>query len=166
MHGDADVPPRPNCRQRFPIIRGIFSPTTRLDLATWKPRLNSYLQVVLPPPQLGCMSRGERAYLAFGVRLKLTPSPASNHTLIPFVAELAQSLASSSIQAYLAAVRHLHIINNLTNPLQNTPKIALVLSGTIDSRVEGLSFYSTIYGGTKRYCNILDILLIYANSHH
>ena len=73
---------------------------------------------------------GKRAFLAFCGRLKLTPLPASEQTLILFVAEMAQTLAPSSIQTYLAAVRHLHIINSLSNPLQNTPKLSLVLKGT------------------------------------
>ena len=80
---------------------------------------------------------GKRSFLAFCVRLKLTPLPASEHTLILFVAELAQSLAPSSIQTYLAAVRHLHIINSLCNPLLNTPKLALVLKGTKRSHNKG-----------------------------
>lgn len=102
----------------------------RLDLTTLEAKAEVLLAGGLAPSTARVYESGKRAFLACCVRLNLTPLPASEHTLILFVAELAQSLAPSSIQTYLAAVRHLHIINNLTNPLQNTPKLALVLKGT------------------------------------
>lgn len=72
---------------------------------------------------------GKRAYLTFCNRFGLTPVPASQQTLILFVAELAQSVSPSTVRTYLSGVRHLHIVQGHTSPLSDTPKLDLVLAG-------------------------------------
>ena len=49
--------------------------------------------------------------------------------LILFVAELAQSVAPSTIRTYLAGVRHLHITRGLPNPLEKSPRLDLAIAG-------------------------------------
>ena len=71
----------------------------------------------------------ERLFVDFCQRSDRTPLPASESTLILFVAELAQTRAHSTIRVYLAGVRHLHILNGWANPLENTPRLSLVVKG-------------------------------------
>ena len=49
--------------------------------------------------------------------------------MILFATELAQSRASSTIRCYLAAVRHMHVVKGLPNPLEGRPRLDLVLKG-------------------------------------
>lgn len=74
-------------------------------------------------------SSARNAFLQFCQRLNLSPLPASEHTLILFVAELHQSKATSTIQTYLSGIRHLHIVSGYPNPLENKQKLQLVLRG-------------------------------------
>lgn len=55
--------------------------------------------------------------------------PASEDTLILYVADLAQSKAPSTIRTYLSGVRHLHVINGLGNPLEGKLRLELALKG-------------------------------------
>ena len=59
----------------------------------------------------------------------MAPLPASEDQLILFVAELTQSRAYSTIRTYLAAVRHLHIVNSYGSPCCNRLKLELALKG-------------------------------------
>ena len=71
-------------------------------------------------------STAQRLFLDFCHRLSLTSLPASEATLILFVTELAQTRAHSTIKAYLAGARHLHVTQGLGNPLQDTLKLDLL----------------------------------------
>ena len=71
----------------------------------------------------------QQIFLEFCHRLNLMPLPVSESTIILFVTELAQTRAHSTIQTYLAGVRHLHVLHGLGNPLQGTLKLELVLRG-------------------------------------
>ena len=71
----------------------------------------------------------QNTFLSFCQRLQLDPLPASEDTLILFAAEPAQSISHSSIRSYLSGVRHLHIIHGLTNPLEKTLRLDLLLRG-------------------------------------
>ena len=83
----------------------------------------------LAPSTTKVYSSARNAFLQFCCRLNLTPLPASEHILILFVAELHQSKATSTIQTYLAGIRHFHIISGNSNPLENKPKLQLALKG-------------------------------------
>ena len=74
-------------------------------------------------------SSARNTFLRFCSRLNFNPLPASEHTLILFVAELHQSKATSTIHTYLAGIRHFHIISGYANPLDNKPKLQLALKG-------------------------------------
>ena len=74
-------------------------------------------------------SSAQQIFLEFCARLQFSPLPASEETLILFVAELAQSRAHSTIKSYLSAVRHLQVIHGLGNPLKGTLRLELVLRG-------------------------------------
>ena len=63
------------------------------------------------------------------------PLPASELTILRFIAFLSKRLAASSIRNYLSAVRNLHIIYGLPDPLQDLPRVPLVLKGL--KRVQG-----------------------------
>ena len=53
----------------------------------------------------------------------------SEDTLIMFITHLAQTKAHSTIKTYLAAVRHLHVVNGFGNPLDNKLRLQLILKG-------------------------------------
>ena len=60
-----------------------------------------------------------RAYVRFCIYYGLRPVPASQTTLIAYIAFLARSLKPSSINNYLNIVRLLHLDSGLKNPLQD-----------------------------------------------
>ena len=57
------------------------------------------------------------------------PLPASELTILRFIASLSKRLAASSIRNYLSAVRNLHIIYGFPDLLQDLPGVPLVLKG-------------------------------------
>lgn len=69
------------------------------------------------------------AYQQFCARLSLNPTPATEDQLILFATELAQSKVISTVRCYLAAVRHLHVVKGLPNPLERKLRLDLVLKG-------------------------------------
>lgn len=74
-------------------------------------------------------STAEKLFIEFCARTNRTPLPAEESTLILFVTELAQMREHSTIRSYLSGVRFIHITNGLQNPLENTPRLDLVLKG-------------------------------------
>ena len=54
--------------------------------------------------------------------------PSDTNTLSSFIAhlKLGRKVSASTIRGYLAAVRHLHIINNFPDRSVGKPKLALV----------------------------------------
>ena len=87
---------------------------------------NLVLNGLAPSTKVYASSR--KAYLRFCSRLNLNPLPAAEHTLILYVAELHQFKAVSTIQTYLAGVRHFHIFSGYPDPLDK-PKLQLALRG-------------------------------------
>ena len=73
---------------------------------------------------------GQASYHLFCRKLNLAYLPASEDSLILFVAELSQQVSYSTIRSYLSAVRQLHISKGYRDPLANTPRLDLVLKGT------------------------------------
>ena len=61
--------------------------------------------------------------------MNLAYLPASEDSLILFVAELSQQVSHSTTRFYLSAVRHLHISKGYGDPLANNPRLDLVLKG-------------------------------------
>ena len=51
--------------------------------------------------------------------------------------ELAQTRAHSTIKSYLSAVRHLHVIHGLGNPLKDTLRLDLILRGVQRAKPKG-----------------------------
>lgn len=66
-------------------------------------------------------------FIEFCNRAGVPIFPASERTLILFVTEIAQVREHSTVRVYLSGVRHFHIINGWANPLDNTPRLDLVL---------------------------------------
>ena len=60
-----------------------------------------------------------RTYLRFCIKFGLEPVPASQHTLIAYIAFLARTLKPCSINGYLNIVRIIHLESGLRNPLEN-----------------------------------------------
>ena len=56
-------------------------------------------------------------------------SPSLRGYTDPFVTDLAQTRAHTTIRTYLLRFRHLHILYSYTKPLTNTPRLDLVLIG-------------------------------------
>ena len=73
---------------------------------------------------------GQTSYHQLCRKLNLAYLPASEDSLILFVAELSQQVSYSTIRSYLSAVRQLHISKGYRDPLANTPRLDLVLKGT------------------------------------
>ena len=55
--------------------------------------------------------------------------PESEIAILRFIAYAALSYEPSTIKSYLSAVRSLHVFNGFENPLENKPRIQLVLRG-------------------------------------
>ena len=72
----------------------------------------------------------QNLYLGFCKTLGFLAVPADSTTLSSFIAylKLGRAVSASTIRGYLAAVRHLHIINNFPDPSADKPKLALVRS--------------------------------------
>ena len=88
-----------------------------------------YLSKGVAPNTARAYKSAQSRYWAFCARFSLPPLPASEQTLILFVAELAQDLAHSTIRSYLSGVRNLHITNGLPDPLPGSLRLNLVLNG-------------------------------------
>ena len=92
------------------------------------------------PSTVRSYSSAQRQFLSFCSQWNLfndngLPLPASELTILRFIASLSKRLAASSIRNYLSAVRNLHIIYGLPDPLQDLPRVPLVLKGL--KRVQG-----------------------------
>ncbi len=62
--------------------------------------------------------------------MNFLPLPTTEEMLILFLAELAQTVAHSTIKAYqVVGVRHLHVVNGFGNPLEKKLRLELVLKG-------------------------------------
>ena len=83
----------------------------------------------LAPSTMHSYNAGKVAYHKFCTRFYMQPLPATEDQLILFVADLAQTRAYGTIKVYLSGVRHLHIVNNYGNPLDNKLKLDLTLRG-------------------------------------
>ena len=59
----------------------------------------------------------------------MVPLPASQEIIILFATHLAQRIKPQSMNVYLAAVRSLHILHGLSNPLQHGLRLKQTLRG-------------------------------------
>ena len=55
--------------------------------------------------------------------------PASEITILRFIAFAGRRLSASSVRNYLSAVRNLHIVFGFPDPLKGLPRVPLVLKG-------------------------------------
>ena len=69
------------------------------------------------------------------VNLDGSPLPASELTILRFIANLSARRTVSSIRNYLSVVRNLHIVYGFSDPLSGLPRVPLVLKGI--KRVQG-----------------------------
>ena len=79
-------------------------------------------------------SCGQRRYINFCLDFRtfnenFSILPASETTLVRFIGYFALSVKPSIIKTYLSAVRSLHVCQGFVNPLENKPRIQLVLRG-------------------------------------
>ena len=72
----------------------------------------------------------QRTFIEFCNLLGVLAVPAEEDTLVKFLAYLksVRGLAANSIGPYMAAVRHLHIINGQLDPSLNRPRVSLIRS--------------------------------------
>jgi len=71
---------------------------------------------------------GQKDYIQFCDMFKLPMLPASQEIMMMYATHLyRRKMHISTIQTYLFAVRHLHIINDCNSPLLDTPRLQLVL---------------------------------------
>jgi hypothetical protein len=76
------------------------------------------------------------AYLRFCAYFGCVPIPADRDTVCCYVAFLARSLASSSINGYLNIIRLLHLDAGLPNPLENNWEVQQIKRGV--ARLKGI----------------------------
>ena len=79
-------------------------------------------------------SSGQRCFIDFCLQFGLlNPDnsilPASDITILRFISYLSLSYQPSTVKSYLSAVRSLHVMMGLDNPLVNHPRVQLVLRG-------------------------------------
>ena len=73
-------------------------------------------------------SSTQRSFLAFCQALKLTPLPATEQTILKYIAWLyKKGMASGSYNVHLSAIRNLHIINSVPHDHIRTDKVKLAL---------------------------------------
>ena len=83
-------------------------------------QLSSYFVGGLALSTLNTYTSAKRRLVSFCQQLNLTPLPASQHTVALFVTHLSQAgLWASSIQAYIAAICHLHMTAGQAPPPWN-----------------------------------------------
>ena len=70
---------------------------------------------------------GQAKFFAFCAEMRAPPVPATEVLILRFVASWAGQLTAGTIQSYLSAVRYLHILNGLPNPLEHFERVRLVL---------------------------------------
>ena len=70
----------------------------------------------------------QRTFKGFCQTLNLTVVPATEATLVSYLTylKLGRNLGPTSIRSYLSAIRHLHVINGLPDPLLDRPRLALI----------------------------------------
>ena len=72
--------------------------------------LSLYFAGGIAPTTAGTYASAKRRFGEFCQQLGVSPVPAAQHTVALFISHLAQSgLRSTSIQTYMAAIRHMHI---------------------------------------------------------
>ncbi len=69
----------------------------------------------------------QRKYFTFCQKYGLIPLPASEMHILRFIAYISETVSFNSMQVYLAAIRALHVYQNLPVPLLTTPRIQLAL---------------------------------------
>lgn len=111
------------------IMGDVSHSKTRLDLRSLEREACRFLEKGLAPSTAHTYKSGKATYCEFCTRFNLSPLPASEDQLILFVADLAQTRSYNTIRVYLAAVRHLHVVNNFGNPLEGKLKLDLTLRG-------------------------------------
>ena len=85
-------------------------------------------------------SAAQKGYLAFCHNYKLIPMPASENTLLLYIANLnLTSVSANSAKVYLAALRSLHVLNGLDPPATRTPRIKLALKAMFEEGPEPTS---------------------------
>ena len=92
-------------------------------------------------------SSGERRFLDFCILhspLKSTHIPTDEETLIQYVAYLAKTIKHSSINGYLAAVRHIHVRSGYELDLRKFVHLQLICVVLSDLRVIRLVFFSLL----------------------
>ena len=114
----------PNCTVPAADIR-----ETRLDILILEEMAEDYLQSGITPNTAKAYRSAQTRYLTFCQQINKPPLPASEHLLILYVAELAQSVSHATIRSYLSAVQHLHIINGWSNPLTDALRLDSTLGG-------------------------------------
>jgi hypothetical protein len=102
---------------------------TRLAVDRLEAQVKQFLQRGIAPSTEKAYLSAQRGFVAFCQQLNLTPLPASEDTLILYVTDRAQTCAHTTIRAYLAGVRHMHIVNGFANPLEGRLRLNLVLKG-------------------------------------
>ena len=68
-------------------------------------------------------------YYTFCHTLGINPVPGIKHSINLFAAYLSQTLQANTIQVYLAAVSHLHLIHGFSSPVHNNPMLNLAIRG-------------------------------------
>ena len=75
-------------------------------------------------------SSGQKRYLSFCNKFRLTPIPPSEHTILLFISQLGlDGLSLSTIKGYMSAIRNLLIDMGYESFRLYTPKVELVIRG-------------------------------------
>lgn len=72
-------------------------------------------------------STGQRHYLSFCQQVGAAPCPATELLLLRFVASFNKNLRGGTIQNYLSAIRFLHVMNGMENPIPEFERLKLVV---------------------------------------
>ena len=131
----ADPAPTPVWEDLLDLVMGTEPDWTCFN---WRAKLRDFsTRAYVANSTTKTYSSAQQIFTEFCARLQFTPLPVSEEILILFVAELTQTRPHSTIKSYLSAVRHLHVVRGLGNPLRDTVRLDLILRGVQRSKPKG-----------------------------
>ena len=122
----------PQCKSEFHLCAS--GPTSQAIISTLDETWSSLLLKAWAPSSIRSYSSAQRQFIAFCSRFLFYNDnscmlPASELTILRFIAFISSRLSLSSVRNHISAVRNLHIICGFKDPLEDCPCVPLVICG-------------------------------------
>ena len=113
----------------IPLVELSDEPATGVDVTGLEGVAKDLIRDSLAPSSRKAYRVGQSEFMQFCHCMGVSPLPARESILILFVAHLSLRLAHSSVRSYLSAIRHMHIVQGLGDPLAGALRLQLALRG-------------------------------------